>query len=412
MSLWSKDSFQEGYKVSYKERFPILQQENIHYLDSAATAQKPLSVIRSIEEYYKSENGNPGRGSHRLSMLSLQRVEECRRKVKEFIGAEKDSEIIFTKNATEGLNLVAHSYAGSFLGEGDEILLAVSNHHANIVPWQESAKKSGATIRYVYLDAQGQLDMEDFRRKLSPKTKLTALSIVVNATGVLQPYREVLSLAARNGSLVLLDAAQSIGHFRHAVRDWRADFLVFSGHKIYSAMGAGILYAKEALLQKMPPFMTGGDMIDEVTEEGTLYADLPHKFEPGTKDAGGIVSLGAAIDFIEDLGYDTVQRHITELRDYALQRLEEIGGVEIYCAGAPNAGIIAFNVRGVHSHDTAYILDSLGVMVRSGHHCTQPLMKYLGIPSCCRASFNIYNEKSDIEALILGITKVKEVFSL
>lgn len=398
--------------MNYKNLFPIFADENLHYLDTAATSQKPLSVIAKVDEYYKKHNGNPGRGSHTLSVGAELLVEDVRKKVSAFIGAEHTEEIIFTKNATEALNLLAYSYGLANIKEGDEILLGISNHHANIVPWQEVAKRTGAVLKYIYLQENGDLDYADYQEKLNAKTKIVSISMTVNVTGVIQDFSKILQYAReKSDAKVIFDASQSISHFKHTVKEWDVDFLVFSGHKMFAGMGVGILYGKKECLEGMPPFLCGGDMIDFVEEQNTEFAPLPHKFEAGTKDVASIASLGAAIDFIDDISYEKIQEHESKLLAYAYEKLKRIPEVEIYHHnGVHKAGILAFNIRGVHSHDTAYILDTFGVMVRSGHHCAQPLMKYLGIASCCRASFSLYNDEKDIDSLVLGIEKVKEVF--
>lgn len=397
--------------MDYRKLFPIFEQENMHYLDSGATSQKPISVINAIEDYYKNKNGNPGRGSHRLSVENSILVDEVREKVREFIGAKHSEEVIFVKNATDGLNLIAYSYGLWNLKKGDEVLIAVSNHHANIVPWQIITKKTEATLKYIYLDEKGQLDLSDLRNKISGKTKIVSISAVVNATGVIQDFAEVVKIAKSFGAISIIDAAQSIAHFKHNVEELDVDFLVFSGHKMFAGMGVGIVYGKKNILESMEPFIYGGNMIDFVEEQNTEFTSLPNKFEAGTKDMGSIVSLGVAIDFINEIGYSNIQEKEEFLLDLAYKKLSEIPEVEIYHhKDLKKAGVLAFNVKGVHSHDSAYILDSYGVMVRSGHHCAQPLMKYLGIASCCRASFGIYNNEEDVEKLVLAIKKVKEVF--
>ncbi len=399
--------------MNYKELFPILKNSEMHYLDNAATSQKPQLVIDEIARYYEKSNGNPGRGSHQLAIESSTLVEQVRKKVRQFIGAAKQEEIIFTKNTTEAINMIAYGFALPKLQASDEILLGISNHHANIVPWQMVAKQTGAALRYIYLDKKGQLDLEDMKQKISANTKIVSISMVVNATGVIQPYEEVIEIAKQYGAITILDAAQSIAHFKHDVTALDADFLAFSGHKIFAAMGVGILYGKKKHLEAMNPFLFGGDMIEYVEEQHTDFASLPHKLEAGTKDVGSIVSLGAAIDFIEVIGFEKLSQHEEKLLALASEKLSAIDGVELYHNdGVKKSGVLAFNIRGVHSHDTSFILDHSGVMVRSGHHCAQPLMKYLGIPSCCRASFSIYNDEKDIDALVEGIKKVKEVFSV
>lgn len=399
--------------MNYRNLFPIFEEPNVHYLDTSATSQKPQSVIHSISDYYRSNNGNPGRGSHKLAIQSEKEVETVREKVKNFIHARESKEIVFTKNTTEAINLIAYSYGLEHLREGDEILLGISNHHANIVPWQMVAKKTGATLRYIYLDSDGQLSLTDYKNKLNNNTKLVSISAVVNATGVIQPFKEILSLAKEKNVVTLLDAAQSIAHFEHNVQELDADFLVFSGHKMFAAMGVGILYGKKEILSTLSPFLSGGDMIEFVEEQHTEFAEIPHRLEAGTKDVGSIVSLGTAIDFIHEVGYENFRQHEQELLEYANNEIQKLDGIEMYpSSDIHKVGVLAFNVKGVHSHDTAFILDSFGVMVRSGHHCAQPLMKHLGIPSCCRASFSIYNNFEDIDKLVLGLKKVKEVFSV
>lgn len=397
----------------YKDDFPLISEnKHIHYLDSAATAQRPQAVIDGLVNYFKQSNGNAGRGSHSLAIASSIIIEETRKKVSAFIGAENTESIVFTKNCTEALNIIAYCYAVPFLKKDDEILLAISNHHANLVTWQFAAKQTGAKLKYVYLNKDGSLDMQDFKAKLSEKTKIVAVSSVVNATGIINPVDEITRLAHKEGALTVIDASQSITHFKQNVKEMNCDFLTFSGHKLFSAFGVGVLYGKKDLLEKMPPFLYGGDMINFVTEEDAEFKDSPHKYEGGTLDASAIASLQAAIEYIESVGYETIASVIHELDSYAISELKKLGFIEMYCTeSGQRAGIIAFNVKDVHSHDTAYILNEYGVMVRSGHHCTQPLMKYLGINSCCRASFSIFNTKEDIDIMISALKKVHSVFN-
>ena len=302
-----------------------------------------------------------------------------------------------------------------FINENDEIILGISNHHANIVPWQFVAKKKNAKIKFVYLTENGQFDIEDFKNKLSDKTKLVAVSAVVNVTGVIQPIKEIIEIARnKNKNIrILVDAAQSMLHFKHDVQKLDADFLVFSGHKLFTPMGIGVMYGKKDILDKMPPFLYGGDMIEFVTEQESTFAPLPNKFEGGTQNVEGAVTLEEAINFIEEISYEKINEIENSLTEIALEKLKKLDFVETYFTkDVERAGIIAFNVKNVHSHDVAFILDSYNVAVRSGHHCAQPLMKYLGVPSCCRASFSIYNNEEDIDKLIEGLLKVKEVFEL
>lgn len=399
--------------MGYRREFPIFENIENHYLDTAATSQKPKMVLDKLKEYYEKYNGNPGRGSHTLSMEAAGLLQESRESVRKFLNAERPEEIIFTKNTTESINLVAYSYGMEFIGEGDEIVLGVSNHHANIVPWQFVAEKKKAVVKFVYLDENGQFDMEDFEKKLSEKTKIVSVSAVVNVTGVIQPVKEIIEKAHEKGALVLVDAAQSILHFNHDVQEMDADFLVFSGHKLFAPMGIGILYGKREILEKMPPFLYGGDMIEFVTEKESTFAPLPNKFEGGTQNVEGAVTLKAAIEFITQIGYEKINEIEENLTEKALLEMKKLGFIETYFTeNVERTGIIAFNVKGVHSHDVAFILDSYNVAVRSGHHCAQPLMNYLKVPSCCRASFGIYNDEEDIEKLIEGLKKVIEVFGL
>ena len=399
--------------MNYRKEFPIFQNIENHYLDTAATSQKPKRVLDRIIEYYEKYNGNPGRGSHTLSIGASELLNDARETVKKFINAEKTEEIIFTKSTTESINLIAYSYGMEFINEGDEIVLGISNHHANIVPWQFVAKKKKAKIKYVDLDDYGQFDLNDLKYKLSDRTKIVSVSGVVNVTGVIQPVKEIIEAAHRRNIPVLIDAAQSILHFRHDVQEWDADFLVFSGHKLFAPMGIGVMYGKKDILDKMPPFLYGGDMIEFVTEQDSIFAPLPNKFEGGTQNVEGAVALKEAINFIEEIGYEKIDRIEKDLVMKALFEIKRLGFVETYCTeNVEKTGIIAFNVKGVHSHDVAFILDSYHVAVRSGHHCAQPLMNYMDIQSCCRVSFSIYNDDEDIAKLIEGLKKIKEVFGI
>ena len=399
--------------MNYRKEFPIFQNIENHYLDTAATSQKPKRVLDRITEYYEKHNGNPGRGSHTLSIGASELLNDARETVKKFINAEKTEEIIFTKSTTESINLIAYSYGMEFINEGDEIVLGISNHHANIVPWQFVAKKKKAKIKYVDLDDYGQFDLNDLKYKLSDRTKIVSVSGVVNVTGVIQPVKEIIEAAHRRNIPVLIDAAQSILHFRHDVQEWDADFLVFSGHKLFAPMGIGVMYGKKDILDKMPPFLYGGDMIEFVTEQDSTFAPLPNKFEGGTQNVEGAVALKEAINFIEEIGYEKIDRIEKDLVMKALFEIKRLGFVETYCTeNVEKTGIIAFNVKGVHSHDVAFILDSYHVAVRSGHHCAQPLMNYMDIQSCCRVSLSIYNDDEDIAKLIEGLKKIKEVFGI
>lgn len=396
-----------------RDDFPIFDKKDIHYLDSSATTQRPRCVIDNLNEYYTTFNANAGRGSYELSMINTSIVENTRKKVKEFIGSRDNGEVVFTKNCTEAINLVAYSYGLSFLKPGDEILLCVSNHHANILPWQFVKKVTSCTIKYFYLDEYGQVDMEDFKYKVNKNTKIVALSSVVNTTGIIQPFEEIINYAHKYDALVLLDCAQSIQHFKHEVFKWDVDFMTFSGHKMYSSFGVGVLYAKKELLEKMPPFIYGGDMIEYVEEQYSTYAKVPTKFEGGTLDSAAIYSLSRAIDYINLIGFKKIEDIENKLLVELLFKLKTLDFVETYYTeNVDRVPVVAFNVKGVHSHDTAFILDKYKVSVRSGQHCTAPLHQFMKINSTCRASLNVYNTSSDIDALIKGLEKVKEVFKL
>lgn len=396
-----------------RDDFPIFDKKDIHYLDSSATTQRPRCVIDNLNEYYTTFNANAGRGSYELSMINTSIVENTRKKVKEFIGSGDNGEVVFTKNCTEAINLVAYSYGLSFLKPGDEILLCVSNHHANILPWQFVKKVTSCTIKYFYLDEYGQVDMEDFKYKVNKNTKIVALSSVVNTTGIIQPFEEIINYAHKYDALVLLDCAQSIQHFKHEVFKWYVDFMTFSGHKMYSSFGVGVLYAKKDLLEKMPPFIYGGDMIEYVEEQYSTYAKVPTKFEGGTLDSAAIYSLSRAIDYINLIGFKKIEDIENKLLVELLFKLKTLDFVETYYTeNVDRVPVVAFNVKGVHSHDTAFILDKYKVSVRSGQHCTAPLHQFMKINSTCRASLNVYNTSSDIDALIKGLEKVKEVFKL
>ena len=399
--------------MEIKKEFPIFDDENLHYLDTAATSQKPQVVLDSIERYYKNYNGNPGRGSYKLVMDSTRIFEDSRKTVQRFLNAKEKEEIIFTKSTTESINLLAYSFGLEFINEGDEIILGITNHHANIVPWQMVAKKKKAKIKYIYLHENGQFDLDDFKYKISRRTKLVAFSAVSNVTGVVHPIDEVVEIAHNNGAYVLVDAAQALLHFPIDVLKSNIDFLAFSGHKLFAPMGIGILYGKRQLLEKMPPFLFGGDMIEFVTEQNSTFAPIPNKFEGGTQNVEGAYVLSEAINYLNGIGYDQINKIEHDLEMKALFELRNLGFVTTYhTENVERVGVIAFNVNGVHSHDVAFILDYYGVGVRSGHHCAQPLMNYLEIPSCCRASFGVYNDAGDVEKLIEGLRKVKEVFKL
>lgn len=399
----------------YLKDFPILAQQRpdgkrLVYLDNAATTQKPLSVIRAMEEYYRTANANPYRGLYRLSVEATERYENARRAVQKFIGAEKESEIIFTRNSTESLNLVAYSYGMNFLKEGDEIALPVSEHHSNLVPWQIVAKAKGAKLNFLYPDASGRLTDAEIEKNITPKTRLVAVAYVSNVLGTVNPVEKIIRRAHEMGAVVVLDCAQSVPHMPLDVKALDADFAAFSGHKMLGPMGVGVLYGKEELLNRMPPFLTGGEMIEYVYEQGATFAPLPQKFEAGTPNVGGAVGLEAAIQYLNEVGYDTVRKTESELLAYAVRGLREIPHVTIY-GDTENlrnrCGVLSFNVEGVHPHDVATILDTDGVAVRAGHHCAQPLLRFLGVNATCRASLYFYNTKEDIDIFLGSLKKVR-----
>lgn len=395
----------------YKQYFPLLQNRHIHYLDAAATAQRPQPVLDGVQAYYTRNNGNAGRGSHTLAIESSALIEAARTAVSGFIGADDTGEVIFTKNATESLNIIAYCYGLEQLHADDEIIISIANHHANLIPWQYVAQKTGAVLRYVYLDENGNFDMMGFKALLGNRTKLVAVTAAVNTTGVIFPIEEIIAETHKYGSVAVIDAAQSIAHFPHNVAAWDCDFLAFSGHKLYAEFGAGVLYAKRTLVEKMPPFLYGGSMIEFVGRQTSEFKTGGQKYEGGTLDAAAIYSLQLSIEFLNKLGFDALHHYVAELNDSMLNALQGLDFVETYYTDAQRrTPTVAFNVKNVHSHDTSYILDEQGIMVRSGHHCTQPLMEYMGINSCCRASLGIYNTFEDIDALAEALKKVYEVF--
>lgn len=397
----------------YLNDFPILTEthdgKRLVYLDNAATSQKPLSVIEAVDRYYRESNANPHRGLYELSIRATKMYEDSRAAVRKFIHAEKDCEVLFTRNASESLNLVAYSYGMNFIGEGDEIALPVSEHHSNVLPWQMVARAKGAKLIYLYPDKNGRLPKEELD-KIGAKTKLVAVAHVSNVLGTVYPVEEIVRRAHAAGAVVVLDCAQSIPHYPVDVRKLDVDFAAFSGHKMLAPMGIGVLYGKEELLNKMPPFLTGGEMIEYVSEQDATFAPLPQKFEAGTQNVGGAVGLAAAISYLNGVGYDTIIKTEEELLAYALDGMEKIPHVTVYGdtkAGDQRCGVISFNVDGVHPHDVSSILDSDGVAIRAGHHCAQPLMKYLGVNATCRASLYFYNTKEDIDIFLQSLKKVR-----
>lgn len=401
---------------NFLNNFPILRSRMnghpIAYLDNSATTQKPESVVRSICGYYGGCNANPHRGVYELSVKATRVYEEARRKVADFLNAVPQ-EIIFTKNATESLNLVAYSYGLTNLRGGDEILITIAEHHSNLVPWQRVAQATGAKLNYIYLSADGNLSADDIANKLTRRTKILAVTQISNVLGLVNDIKALAARAHEVGAVIVVDGAQSVPHIPVDVQDLDADFLAFSGHKMLSPMGIGVLYGKRKLLEAMPPFLSGGDMIEYVEEQTTTYAELPQKFEAGTQNVGGAAGLNAAIDYLRGVGFDTIERIERDLTTFAIDELKRLPYVELYGCDAPNKiGIVSFNVKDVHPHDVATILDAEGVAIRAGHHCAQPLIKYLGQNATCRASFYFYNTRRDVERLIEAIQKVRGIMHI
>ena len=395
-----------------KKDFPLLENENITYLDSGATTQKPIQVIKAVEEFYKKYNANPHRGAYLLSVEATEQYENTRTKIAKFINAKHREEIIFSKNATESLNLIAYSYGLDNLKKDDEVVISIMEHHSNLVPWQKMTKQTGSKLNYMYINENYEITDEEIESKITDKTKIVGITHVSNVLGTINNVKKIIKYAHKKGAVVIVDASQSIPHMKIDVQDLDADFLVFSGHKMLAPLGIGVLYGKREILNKMTPFLMGGDMIEYVYEQETTFAPLPNKFEAGTQNVEGVIGLGAAIDYIENLGYNKIQEIEHEVISYARQELSKLDYLTLYTT--PNeenhSSVISFNINGVHPHDVASILDSEGVCVRSGNHCAQPLMRFLGIDSTCRASFYIYNTKDDVDKLVKALDKAYNIF--
>ena len=397
--------------------FPLLnhQVNDIAYLDNGATTQKPESVIQAICGYYGGCNANPHRGAYALSVKATDIYENARAKTAKFIHAQRPEEIIFTKNATEALNLVAYSYGLANVEQGDEIVITISEHHSNLVPWQFVARTKGATLKYIYLEEDGNLSQEDIATKITERTKIVAVTQVSNVLGLKNDVQAIVEKAHSVGAVAVVDGSQSVAHMKVDVQALGADFFAFSGHKMLSPMGIGVLYGRHEILDHMQPFLFGGDMIEYVEEQETSYADVPARFEAGTQNVGGAAGLAAAIDYLEKIGFERIEAIEKDLLDYALPRLREMPFIELYGCDSKRdnkTGIITFNVKNVHPHDVATILDSQGVAVRAGHHCAQPLMKYLGQNATCRASFYLYNTRGDIDRWLDALSKVRRIMHL
>ncbi len=393
-----------------KADFPVFDvYRELAYLDNSATQQKPRQVLERVEKYYREENANPLRGLYDLSVKATDAYENARVTVQKFIGAASRREIIFTRNASESLNLVAYSWGRANIGEGDEILVAISEHHSDLLPWQLLAKEKGAKLNYLDCDISGEYTPESLKAALTPRTKVFAIAQISNVFGRLNPIKEFAAICHENGTIIVCDGAQSVPHVPVDVRDLDVDFLSFSGHKMLAPMGIGVLYGREELLEKMPPFLSGGEMIEYVTREGATYAELPHKFEAGTVNVGGAVGLAAAIEYISEVGFDSIEQRENELTELAFAEMKKIPHVNIL--GADNAadhhGILTFTIEGVHPHDVAAVFDSENIAIRAGHHCAQPLHQHLGVQSTARMSLAFYNDEQDIKRFIAALKTVR-----
>lgn len=398
--------------LKIRKDFPIFENTDVAYLDSGATSQKPKCVIDAEKNFYENFNANPHRGAYELSIEATRVYEEARKKIAKFINAKYPQEIVFTKNASEALNLVAYSYGLDNLKDNNSVVLSIMEHHSNLVPWQYVTKKTGSTLEYMYIDKNYEIPEEEIKTKITDKTKVVAITHVSNVLGTINDVKKIAKYAHEKGAVVLVDASQSIPHMKIDVQDLDADFLVFSGHKMLGPMGIGILYGKKEILEKMNPFLMGGDMIEYVYEQETTFAEIPNKFEAGTQNVAGAVGLAAAIDYIENLGYENIQKIEEELIDYAKEELAKLDFVETYYTNKKenHSSVISFNIKGIHPHDLATILDSEGVAIRAGHHCAQPLARFLNLAATCRASFYIYNTKEDVDRLIAGLNRAHNMF--
>lgn len=394
--------------------FPILSREvygrPLVYLDNAATTQKPRAVVEAIAQEYYSVNANVHRGVHFLSQQATTLHEEARERVRAFIGAQSVSEIVFTRGTTESLNLVATSFGETFLQEGDEVLLTVMEHHSDIVPWQLLRERKGIVIKVIPMNDAGELDMEAYERLFTPRTRLVCVAHVSNVLGTVNPIARMAEVAHAHGAYLLADGAQSVPHFKVDVQALGCDFLTFSGHKIYGPTGIGVLYGREALLEQMQPYQGGGEMIARVTFEKTTYERLPYKFEAGTPDYVGSHALAAAIDYVEGIGMDRITAHECELTKYAMARMADIPGMQLYGTAPDKDAVVAFNVKDIHPLDLGTLLDRLGIAIRTGHHCAQPLMARCGVEGMARASFALYNTKEEIDTFVAGLERVVKMF--
>jgi cysteine desulfurase/selenocysteine lyase len=397
-----------------RKDFPILQLE-VHgkplvYLDSAATSQKPQVVLDALASYYTTANANVHRGVHLLSEKATAEYEGARARIQRFLGAARPEEIVFVRGTTEGINLVSQSYGRRAVGSGDEIVITALEHHSNIVPWQMLCEERDAMLKVVPIDDDGQIDLEAYRRLLGPRTRLVAIAHVANALGTILPVKRMIDLAHGRGVPVLVDGAQAVSHLRVDVRDLGCDFYVFSGHKLFGPTGIGVLYGKAELLEQMPPWQGGGDMIKVVTFARTTYSDPPYRFEAGTPHIAGAIGLGAAVDYVETLGRDRIAAYEDELLVYGTRALAAVDGLRLIGTAREKASVLSFVMEGVHAHDVGTILDREGIAVRTGHHCAMPVMERFGVPATTRASLALYNTRAEIDALVQGLRRVREIF--
>jgi cysteine desulfurase/selenocysteine lyase len=405
-----------GFDVEkVREDFPVLKQK-VHgkplvYLDNAATSQKPLAVIEAIRRFYEVDCANIHRGVHELSQRSTAAYEQTRAKVKQFLNARTKNELIFVRGATEGINLVAQSWGRKCIKTGDEIVISAMEHHSNIVPWQMLCEEKGAKLRVIPINDRGELLMEEYQKLLGPRTRMIAVTHVSNALGTINPVREIVELAHKAGAVALIDGAQAVPHMKVDVQALDADFYAFSGHKLFGPTGTGVLYGKAKLLNAMPPYQGGGDMIRTVTFEKTTYNDLPYKFEAGTPNIAGGIGLGAALDYVNRIGLDKIAAYEHELLVYGTGALSEIPGLRLIGTAHKKAAVLSFVMEGIHPHDIGTVLDRMGIAVRTGHHCAQPVMDRFGVPATTRASLAFYNTTAEIDALAAGLRKVKEMFA-
>ncbi len=401
--------------TAIRNDFPILHQEiygqPLVYLDNAASSQKPVQVIDAVSDYYRNDNANVHRGVHRLSQRATDAYEGARSKVRGFVNAKSDKEIVFVRGATEAVNLIAQSFVRPMLSAGDEILISHMEHHANIVPWQMLCEQTGARLKVIPMTQVGELDLSGLENLLTERTKIMAIGHVSNALGTVNPVKEMIEKAHAKGIPVLVDGAQAVPHMMVDVQDLDCDFYVFSGHKMFAPTGIGAMYGKQALLEEMPPWQGGGDMILSVSFDHTQYNELPYKFEAGTPNISGAIGLGAAIDYMQDIGIEKIAQHEHDLLVSATDKVSDLAGVRIIGTAQNKASVLSFMIDGVHPHDVGTIFDQQGVAIRTGHHCAQPVMQFFGIPATARASFAFYNTMEEVDALVDGIKKVQELFA-